>query len=253
MTILLAGITITLCVVVVLVPVHAYEYVEVFRDDFNDAQVDPSKWNIITAPSEVNQELEHYVADEVWEEHDFLFLRAQRRNYGGRQYTGGRVDTQHKFQFLYGEVEWRAKLPKGTGIWPALWLLHWQCPPARPCGTWPPEIDVLEARGDVPHKVTHTIHYGRWPSNQYEGTDTWGPDYTEDFHTYKVIWDPFQLIFFVDGVERYRVWEWHKIPHEPMYLIMNVAVGGWFGADPDSTTPFPVHFIIDYVTVHRWQ
>lgn len=70
----------------------------------------------------VNEELHHYMWDDVWQEQGFLFLRSQRRSYGGRQYTSGRVDTRNKFQFQYGEVEWRAQLPKGRGIWPALWL-----------------------------------------------------------------------------------------------------------------------------------
>jgi len=229
--------------------------VEVFRDDFNlNHQVDQSKWNIITAASQVNQELQHYVSDDVWTEHGFLFLRSQRRNWGDRQYTSGRVDTQWKFQFQYGEVEWRAKLPGGNGIWPALWLLHFQCAPAVPCaGHWPPEIDVMEARGDQPNKIVTTVHYGRAPNNNHDGKETWGPDYTADFHTYKVIWDPNQIVWFIDGVQVHKVTEHHKIPHEPMYLIMNVAVGGWFGLNPDWTTPFPTHMVIDYVTVHRWQ
>ena len=103
-------------------PAESLEYVEVFRDDFNDHQVDSSKWNVITAPSHVNQELQHYAWDDVWEEHGHLFLRSQRRPYGDRQYTSGRVDTQYKFQFLYGEVEWRAQLPKGEESWKASWL-----------------------------------------------------------------------------------------------------------------------------------
>ena len=88
-------------------------YVEVFRDDFNDNTIDSSKWNKINAPSRVNAELQHYVEDDTWEEKGFLFLRSQKRNYGDRSYTSGRVDTQNKFKFQYGEVEWKAKLPKG--------------------------------------------------------------------------------------------------------------------------------------------
>ena len=103
-------------------------------------------------------------------------------------------------------------------------------------------------------QTTHTIHYGRYPHNAYQVSDSWGPDYTAGFHTYKMLWDPNQLVWFVDGVERFRVTDPAMIPHEDMYLIMNVAVGGWFSeVPPDWTTPFPTHFVIDYVTVHRWQ
>lgn len=257
--------------------VDSLQYVEVFRDDFTIPwQIDQSKWNIITTPSTVNDELQYYLFDDVWQEHGYLFLRSQRRQFNGRQYTSGRVDTKSKFEFLYGEVEWRVKLPKGKGIWPALWLLQFQCPAASPCVTWPPEIDVIEARGDIENKVTFANHFGRYPSNSYVTSEFYGPNFTDDFHTFKVLWDPNQIVWYVDGVERFRVNDKNIIPHEKMYLIMNVAVGlhitllklkknfvvkilfspkvgGWYGGDPDWTTPFPTHMIIDYVTVHRWQ
>ncbi|GAV02186.1 hypothetical protein RvY_12782 [Ramazzottius varieornatus] len=242
---------IALCVLVG--KIHGLNYVEIFRDDFRGNTINEAKWNRITTPSNVNQELQHYVWDDTWQEHDFLFLRSQKRNYGGRSYTSGRVDTQNKFNFLYGEVEWKAKLPRGTGIWPALWLLQWQCPPATPCTTWPPEIDVMEARGDQPNKVTTTLHYGRAPNNGDDTKEIWGIDFTADFHTYKVIWDPNQVTFFIDGREVYKITDKTHIPKEEMYLIMNVAVGGWYSGSPSNSTPFPTHFIIDYVTVHRWQ
>ena len=86
---------------------------EIFRDNFNGGYIDQSKWNLITAPSQVNEELEHYVADEVRVAGGNLILRSDKRDYGGRKYTSGRVDTRDKFSFTYGEVEWRAKLPTG--------------------------------------------------------------------------------------------------------------------------------------------
>ena len=102
---------ITLCLLVG--KIYGLNYVEIFRDDFHGNKIDESKWNRITLPSRVNEELQHYVWDDTWQEHDFLFLRSQKRNYGGRAYTSGRVDTQNKFKFKYGEVEWKARLPKG--------------------------------------------------------------------------------------------------------------------------------------------
>jgi beta-glucanase (GH16 family) len=231
------------------------QYVEVFRDDFNGNSVNASKWNLANVASTVNEELEYYAPDEVWQEQGLLFLRSQRRNYGDRQYTSGRVDTKDKFELFYGEVEWRAKLPKGKGLWPALWLLQWQCPVAIPCpdGHWPPEIDVMEARGDIPNKVTTTLHYGKYPHNGYQTKEYFGPDFTADFHNYKVLWDPNQVIFYVDGKEVLKITDKNIIPQEKQYLIMNTAVGGWYSGNPDESTPFPAHFIIDWVSVHRWQ
>ncbi|OQV16882.1 putative Glucan endo-1,3-beta-glucosidase A1 [Hypsibius exemplaris] len=231
-------------------------YIEIFRDDFNGGYVDATRWNRANVASTVNEELQYYAPDEVWQADGLLNLRSQKRSHGGRDYTSGRIDTKDKFNFTYGDVEWRAKLPTGQGIWPALWLLRGECPVATPCPIqfWPPEIDVMEARGDKPHKVQSTLHFGVYPNNGYVTNFTTGPDYTADFHTYKVLWDPDQVVFYVDGEVALRVTDKRQIPAaEPMILIMNTAVGGLYSGNPDSTTPFPQNFVIDYVSVHRWQ
>jgi len=235
---------------------HSWSYQQIFRDDFNGNSIDWSKWNSVNVASTVNAELQHYVNDETYlNGQGQLIIRSRKRNYGGREYTSGRVDTRFKFSFTYGEVEWRAKLPKGKGIWPALWLLRTECPAATPCGAglWPPEIDVMEARGDITNKITHAIHFGVYPNNNHDTKEVFGPDYTAGFHTYKVLWDPNQIIFYVDGQETYRTTDKNKIPTQPLYLIMNTAVGGWYPGNPDASTHLPTEFAIDYVTVHRWQ
>ena len=144
----------------------------------------------------------------------------------------------------------------GQGIWPALWLLRVECPAAVPCPApfWPPEIDVMEARGDRPTKVQSTLHYGVYPNNGYVTEIKDGPDYTAGFHTYKVLWDPNQVVFYVDGADVFKVTDKAQIPQNtPMYLVMNTAVGGLYSGNPDNTTKFPQEFLIEYVTVHRWQ
>jgi len=229
-------------------------YVEIFRDDFN-GPLDTRKWNVVNGPGHYNNELQHYVPDEVFSEHGLLFLRGRRRNWGGRQYTAGKVTTQGKFDFLYGEVEWRAKLEtRGKGFWPAFWMIEFQCSSEGHCpGTWPPEIDIVEFRGDLPHQITQAVHYGRYPNNHHDTKVTVGPDFMNHYHTYKVIWDPNQIVWFVDGVQRHRVTEKHKIPNERMQLVMNLAIGGDYSGNPDGSTQFPGHVVIDYVKVNRWQ
>lgn len=107
------------CLSLVSRTILSLQYIEVFRDDFNGNTIDQSKWNRVNAPSTVNGELQYYVPDDTWQESGFAFLRAQKRcNYAGRDYTAGRLDTKDKFQLMYGEVEWRAKLPKGEKFVP---------------------------------------------------------------------------------------------------------------------------------------
>ena len=105
--------TIALVISACLAIASALEYQEIFKDTFDDTLVDTNKWNLVDKPSTVNQELQYYSPEDVWQEHGSLFLRGQKRWHGDRQFTGARVDTKDRFSFLYGEVEWRAKLPRG--------------------------------------------------------------------------------------------------------------------------------------------
>jgi beta-glucanase (GH16 family) len=98
------------------------------------------------------------------------------------------VDTKNKYSFKYGTVEVRAKLPKGRGLWPAIWLVQKDCPSIGACPTWPPEIDIMENRGDIPNRVTMALHFGRYPNNNYVEGRYDGPDFTSDYHNFKVVW-----------------------------------------------------------------
>ncbi|WP_310541739.1 glycoside hydrolase family 16 protein [Phenylobacterium sp.] len=157
---------------------------------------------------------------------------------GGFKYTSGLITTQPTFSQTYGYFEMRALLPAGKGIWPAFWLLPSDF-------DWPPEIDVMESVGD-PAKVFVTSHSKAAKSTGTEVSVTPG-----EFHTYAVSWDRELLIWYVDGREVRR----QPTPidmHKPMYLLANTAIGGdWAGA-PDTTTPFPAHFVIDYIRAYRF-
>src|SRR5205085_1194654 len=93
-------------------------------------------------------ELNSYHPDELSMTGGNLIIRSRpvpgaRR--GTQPYISGRVTTQNRFEFLYGTVEVRAKLPATQGLWPAIWML----PRDR---SWPPEIDVMEMLGQNPKR-----------------------------------------------------------------------------------------------------
>ncbi len=157
---------------------------------------------------------------------------------GGYNYTSGLITSQPIFNQTYGYFEMRARLPAGKGVWPAFWLLPSDL-------DWPPEIDVMESVGD-PTKVFVTVH------SKHQKTDGTAVTVTPgDFHTYSVSWDRERLIWYVDGREVRR----QPTPpdmHKPMYLLANLALGGDWAGSPDRTTPFPVHFVIDYIRAYRF-
>ena len=160
------------------------------------------------------------------------------RALNGYGYTSGLITTQPSFSQTYGYFEIRAKLPRGKGVWPAFWLL-----PADL--SWPPEIDVMESIGD-PTEFYTTAH-----SNLDKTPATKTAISPDIFHTFAVIWDARNLVWYVDGREVKR----QATPadmHKPMYMLANVAIGGdWPGA-PDASTRFPARMSIDYIRAYRF-
>ncbi len=156
----------------------------------------------------------------------------------GHPFVSGLLTTQAAFSQTYGYFEARMKLPSGKGVWPAFWLL-----PAD--GSWPPEIDVMESIGD-PAKVYATVHTKTMTTTGVEMHP--GPG---DFHTYAVAWDPKQIVFYIDGAETAR----SATPadmHKPMFVLLNLAVGGSWPGSPDADTPFPARLTIDYVRAYQF-
>jgi beta-glucanase (GH16 family) len=173
-----------------------------------------------------------------------LVLRAERKARDGMPFTAGMVASHDKFSQRYGWFEARMQLPRGRGLWPAFWLL----PDNR---KWPPEIDIMEHKGRIPDRVWMTLHLpqpGTWQSKS-SGGEWAGPDFTAGKHTFAVEWEPGSIRWFIDGVERHRIEQ--PMPDLPMYLILNLAVGGDWDGNPDATTIFPAEMLVDWVRVYR--
>lgn len=228
----------------------------IFDDEFNGTTLNTAIWDTCIpwwAPSnctiEDNSELELYLPENAYlDGNGNLLLKAEKKDVGGRHYVSGMVDSYQKFSFQYGYVEARMKMPAGKGFWPAFWML----PPNE--GAWPPdEIDIMENLGYDPTTAYFTYH---WPTDsgtqafQYHYT---GPDFSTDWHTFAVDWEPSSITWYVDGVVRASYTDAQNITNKPMFIISNLAIGGvgsWPGP-PDNSTPFPSYFQIDYVRV--WQ
>jgi beta-glucanase (GH16 family) len=220
-------------------------YTLTFDDEFNGAALDRSKW-IDSYPDDVrthsNNEQQYYAPDGYEVGHGLLRLKAERRRMKGMPYTSGIVTTYGKFSQKYGWFEIRARFPKGKGMWPAFWLL----PDDK---SWPPEIDILEILGHEPNKVYLTNHY-KLEDGRHEGKgDSYtGPDFSAGYHTFAVEWKPDEILWYVDGIVRYRTRE--HVPSVPMYVLVNLAVGGDWPGNPDAATPFPATMDVDYVRVY---
>jgi beta-glucanase (GH16 family) len=214
-------------------------------DHFEQPTIDPTKW-ITCLPwgRENPPELEYYAEDAFdlgISSHNRV--KAEKRQLAGYAYTSGALTSHGLFSLQYGYVEIRAKIPAGKGLWPAFWLL-------AEGEDWPKEIDVFEILGNQPDTVYMTNHW-KGPNGEHlsdQGIYT-GPDFSRAFHTFAVEWQPSQIIWFVDGVERFRTNQ--GVPTEPMYLITNLAVGGDWPGSPDASTVFPAYLDIDYIAAYE--
>jgi len=231
----------------------------VFADDFDGASLDPTKWSscywwsTTNCTNAANHELQVYTPDNVSFDDDSLVLTARRRNtvFDGRNhaYTSGLVSGSAPdgtlFGFRYGYVEARARVPRGAGLWSALWLLD--------AGRTPlPEIDVFEVVGETPDLAYTAVHVAddrgeRRRLRQRSRT----ADLSDGFHVFGLLWQPGELRWYVDGREEWRVDDPAFVPATDMYLIANLAVGGDFPTEVRSDTPFPSSYEVDYIRV--WQ
>ncbi|HWU04489.1 MAG TPA: Ig-like domain-containing protein [Novosphingobium sp.] len=151
-------------------------------------------------------------------------------------YTSGLLTTRQSFSQEYGYFEIKAKLPSGTGFWPAFWLL-----PAD--GSWPPEIDVFETGGSDPNTALITTHWtNSSKANLYE-QDKVNVDTTQ-WHTYGVNWGPNTITYYIDGVAVAEIATPDSLKGKEMYMLLDLAVGGWSGTPTSGAT---AQMLVDYV------
>ena len=238
----------------------------VWSDEFDGDSLDYSKWGIEqNAFGGGNSELQIYTdrPSNVRVEGGHLVLEAHKDNAGisgtVREYSSGRVRTKKRGDWKYGRIEVRAKMPKGQGIWPAIWML----PTDEQYGGWAAsgEIDIMEFRGQNEQEVLGTLHYGGgWPKNTFSGSSfklTEG-SFSDDFHTFAIDWEEGKIVWSVDGKPYQTQTKWHsdnaKFPapfDQEFHLLLNLAVGGHFVGNPDATTELPQKFLVDYVRVYQ--
>lgn len=238
----------------------------VWSDEFNGTAVDPLKWEFqlgdgcdIGLCGWGNNELQWYQAENASVANGLLTLTARQERVRGKEYTSARLRTANmpnSGQWTNGRFEARIKLPDGTGMWPAFWML-----PTDPDQGWPMsgEIDILEATGQADMIAFGTIHYGDpWPDNEWtSGRILKQPDaWSDDFHVYAVEWEPNQIRWYLDDV-LYSVktpedlsdpafWTFENYQY---HFLLNMAVGGSIGGWVDDSQ-LPQTMQVDYVRVY---
>ncbi|MDO7743433.1 MAG: glycoside hydrolase family 16 protein, partial [Pedobacter sp.] len=203
-----------------------------------------------------NRELQYYRKENTSVHNGYLTITAKKESFGGKEYTSSRLTTEAKKEFLYGRIDFRAKLPKGQGIWPAFWALGANIRTTP----WPfsGEIDIMEMVGGGPGKdnTAHgTVHYEDGGHKYIGGSTTLtSGDFFDQFHVFSLVWTETSLKWYVDNVEFYTFDTTGANKDEfrrSYFLLINLAVGGnWPGA-PNESTVLPQKYIVDYVRVFQ--
>jgi beta-glucanase (GH16 family) len=228
-----------------------------FSDNFGGSSLNTSKWDTCYpwansgagCTNYGNPELEWYLPAQAQVSGNALHLVATQAATDGTTRAGqpttypwrsGMVTTFHSFEFTYGYVQVTARIPKGDGFWPTLWLL----PQSE---AWPPEIDFQESHDADTYSNSSTFHPVQ--GGQYQQVYTSPTDLSTGWHTYAVNWQPQSITWYVDGHTVFTH-TGSDVPSEPMYFLANLAISG--SEDPPSaSTPPSASFDIQSVQIYQ--
>lgn len=226
-----------------------------FFEDFTGTSLNTAIWNYELGDGCPNlcgwgnNERQVYTKENIEVKDGSLIITATKDS---TSYFSGRITTKDKFEFQYGTIEARMKLPEGGGLWPAFWMLGSNIGEVG----WPKsgEIDIMEYVGKTPHEIHTTLHtqdsYGKSVNTKVSTIN----DIEEGFHTYKAEWTKESITFSIDDNEVYvfnpkdkneNTWPFDQ----PFYILVNMAIGGNFGGPEVNDKIFPKQFEIDYIKV----
>lgn len=238
----------------------------IWSDEFTGEKLDDTKWNRqVEKAGRFNREWQRYTnsEDNAYVENGQLVIKAihTAKKHGSNKYTSARLNTAGKFNFKFGKVSARIKLPGTLGIWPAFWMLGANIDENGGDTPWPfcGEVDILELYGSInPGVVEANVHFankkgvhdqmGAKPFALKKGT------FEDEFHVFDLEWNEKELIWYVDG-ERYTSYsiesEMFSAFRKEFFLLLNVAVGGNHAGRPNAKSVFPQSMYVDWVRVYQ--
>lgn len=246
-----------------------------WSDEFNDpagTPPNPANWSyefgdgtLNGNPGWGNAELQYYTDspdNAATDGHGNLVITAREADgsqlcyYGPCQYTSARLISWRKAEFAYGRIESRIQVPKGEdGLWPAFWSLGTDIDLVD----WPQtgEIDFMEYVSRIPDEVFGTIHGpGYAGGNAFGNTHNFPGGVSLTAHTFAIEWQPDLIEWYVDGILYHTATPADVSPNswvfnDPVFVILNLAIGGNFGGPVSPATLFPQSMKVDYVRVYQ--
>jgi len=234
-----------------------------WQDEFDyTGKPDPKKWNYdLGDHGWGNNELENYTdkPENIRVENGHLIIEVKKETSGKQNYSSARLVSKGKGDFLYGKFEIKARLPKGRGTWPAIWMLASE----NNYGNkgWPDngEIDIMEHVGFDQNRVHGNIHTKAFNHaiKTNKGNNILVDNVSDEFHVYSCEWTPSSVSILIDGKAFFTFtkepsYQWAEWPFDkPFHLLLNIAVGGnWGGQKGVDDSIFPQKMEVDYVRVY---
>lgn len=231
----------------------------VWSDEFNGAQLNTADWSYEIGNGcnagicgWGNNELQSYSSssNNISITDGKLVITAREAS---GSYSSARIKTQAKKEFRYGRIDVRARLPKGQGIWPAIWMLGQNITTVG----WPKcgEIDIMEMVGHMPHVVHGTVHYDNNGYKSSSGSKSIPTgDFSDQYHVFTMVWDFNTITWYVDNVP-FKTFSNSLSGDYPFngnfFFILNLAVGGNWPGSPDVSTIFPQKMEVDYIRLFQ--
>lgn len=245
-----------------------------WSDEFDaDGPPDPDNWTFENGFVR-NNELQWYQSDNARCAGGLLIIdgrREQKPNFAYEpgstgwkasrptiNYTSASMITRGLHSWPYARMEMRGRIDTHAGMWPAFWKLGQS-------GAWPAngEIDIMEYyRGRLLANVawgTNTSSKLEWHTTEKLLDSFKDANWAAEFHVWRMDWDETAVSLYVDDELLNRVLLSETINQDgsgtnpfrqPHYILLNLAIGGNQGGNPEKTT-FPRRFEIDYVRVYQ--
>jgi len=238
--------------------VFSQNYELVWSEEFESTTLDSEIWNIEKGYGKNYEEQLYTEASENLKVENGKLVITAIKSENKNEYSSARINTLNKQHFKYGKIEMRAKLPKGNGTWPAIWMLGKNhLTKGYPyCG----EIDIMEHVGKSPNEVHGAVHYPIENEELISSSDQITLKALKDeYHIYSIEWDRKEITYFLDGKEYFNfdVSEANRcfkknVFRKPFYLIINLALGGKWAGEIDNSI-FPAQFYVDYIKYYKLQ
>jgi beta-glucanase (GH16 family) len=238
---------------------YTFESSAAWADEFDvNGAPDANKWTYDVGGSGFgNNELQYYTntTNNAAVKDGLLTITAKKEPFQGMAYTSSRMVSKTGSEMLYGRIEVRAKIPAGTGTWPAIWML----PNDYAYGAWPNsgEMDIMEHVGYDQGNVHFSLHTQLNNTTNSKTSTLNMPTLSTEFHTFREDWTPGtikgyyddKLVFsYTNDSKGFAGWPFDK----PFHILLNLAVGGnWGGVKGVDDTVFPASMQVDYVRFYK--